>query len=168
MDGVCAVEETDELNNSRGPVVVQVGAGVPATPTPTPTPGPTPVPARLFAFVADETRGLRVLNVTDPAAPQLVSTLDTPGEANDVVMIETASQKYALVADGSAGLQIVNVNDPAAPQLVGTYNSPGDARSVAVGIIANVPYAFVADGDWGPAGSGHLDPHKSQRPEEWR
>ncbi|MCX6033133.1 MAG: proprotein convertase P-domain-containing protein, partial [Chloroflexi bacterium] len=168
VDDACAIEETDEYNNSRGPIEIQVGAGLSTpTPTPTPTPGPTPAPTRLFAFVADGTSGLRVLNVTDPAAAQLVSTLDTPGEANDVVVIENGRggsssnigfgseggfetrPYYALVADGSAGLQVINVSDPVNPMLVGTYNTPGDARSVAVGQVANLPYAFVADGSWG-------------------
>jgi hypothetical protein len=90
VDDACVVEETDEFNNSRGPIEFQVGAGPAPTPTPTPSPTPTPAPTRLFAFVADGANGLRVLNVTDPTTPTLVSTLDTPGEANDVVVTERA------------------------------------------------------------------------------
>jgi len=160
-DANCQIEETSEYNNDRGPVDIEVGEGLPPpTPTPTPSPGPTPTPTRLYAFVADGASGVRAVNVTDPQNPQLVSTMDTPGEANDVAVISPGGSGsggvssadgsetrpyYVLVADGSAGLQVINVADPANPLFVGTYDTPDDARSVAV----SGNYAYVADGSAG-------------------
>jgi len=54
------------------------------------------------AYVADGVAGLQVIDITDPASPQLVGGVDTPGEAFGVAI----SGSHAYVADYDAGLQI--------------------------------------------------------------
>ena len=91
-----------------------------------------------YAYVANGSRGLRVLNVNNPTAPIEVGYYDTPGYASDV----TISDGYAYVADGTSGLRVVNVSNPTAPVEVGFYDTPGGAAAVTV--VGD--YAYVADG----------------------
>lgn len=90
------------------------------------------------AYVAAGSAGLQVVNVTDPRAPVIIGSLDTPGTAIDVRVVGTT----VFIADGSAGLQIINAANPAAPVLLGTLDTPGDAQDVKV--AGNI--AYVADG----------------------
>jgi hypothetical protein len=80
------------------------------------------------AYVADDDEGLQIVDVSDPAAPALLGSYDTPGDARGVQVVNST----AYVADDDEGLQIVDVSDPAAPALLGAYDTPGDARGVQV------------------------------------
>ncbi|MDO8880914.1 MAG: cell wall-binding repeat-containing protein [Coriobacteriia bacterium] len=93
------------------------------------------------AYVADGSYGLRIIDVSDPAAPAILGTYDTPAWAYDVAVSGTT----AYVADHESGLQVIDVSDPAAPELVGTYDTPNIARAVAVSGTT----AYVADTDSG-------------------
>ena len=90
-----------------------------------------------YAYVADGWGGLRIINVTDPAAPTRAGSYNTPRNANGVAV----AGNYAYVADGWGGLRIVDVTDQAHPSEAGFYDTPGYANSVAV--AGN--YAYVAD-----------------------
>ncbi len=90
-----------------------------------------------YAYVADYDRGLRIINVSNPAAPTEVGFYDTPGYAYGVAV----AGNYAYVADWDSGLRIINVSNPAAPTEVGFYDTPGSAGGVAV--AGN--YVYVAD-----------------------
>jgi hypothetical protein len=94
-----------------------------------------------LAFVADQSGGLRIINITNPASPSLVGTYDTPGTALGVAV----AGDLAFVADYASGLKIINIANPASPTLVGTYDTPGGAYYVAVA----GDLAFVADGPSG-------------------
>ena len=88
---------------------------------------------------ADNPRGtLQVYDVSDPAAPRLVTTFATPGDAQRAALAGT----LAYVADGPAGLSVVDLATPAAPRVVGTYRTRNAARDVAVGATA----VLVLDG----------------------
>jgi hypothetical protein len=94
-----------------------------------------------FAFVADRTSGLQLIDITDPTNPTLAGTYDTPGEAQGVVV----AGDLAFVADYTAGLQVIDITDPINPTLAGTYDTPGYARGVTV----TGGLALVADKDFG-------------------
>ncbi len=51
--------------------------------------------AGTYAYVADDTAGLRVVDVSNPAAPFEVGFYDTPGSAQGVAV----AGAYAYVAD---------------------------------------------------------------------
>jgi len=89
-----------------------------------------------LAYVAADQGGLRVVDVSDPAAPREAGFYDTPGRAEGVAV----SGGLAYVADG-LGLRVVDVANPAAPREVGFYNTPGSAYGVAV----SGNHAYVAD-----------------------
>jgi putative ABC transport system permease protein len=90
-----------------------------------------------FAYVADTDAGLKVINVSNPAAPVVVGTADTPGIAYAVAV----AGSYAYVADAAAGLQVINISTPSAPVIVGTADTPG----LAYGVALAGSYAYVAD-----------------------
>jgi hypothetical protein len=84
---------------------------------------------------------LQIVDVSDPAAPALLGSYDTPGGAEAVQVVGST----AYVADHDEGLQIVDVSNPAAPALLGTYDTPGWALDVQV--VGST--AYVADHDEG-------------------
>jgi hypothetical protein len=70
-----------------------------------------------LAYVALEFAGLGIVDVSDPAHPFLISTIDTPGSAKIVTLIGNT----AYVADWTGGLQIIDVSDSASPKILGSY-----------------------------------------------
>lgn len=97
-------------------------------------PGYGLVVADRYAYVAAGL-DLRIVDVADPAAPVIVSSLDTA--ARDVVVSGTC----AYVVDEEA-LKIVDVGRPTDPRLLGTVDTPGEAMRL---VVAG-EHAYVADG----------------------
>jgi hypothetical protein len=79
------------------------------------------------AYVADDVSGLQVINITNPASPEIVASVDTPGVAVDVAVFGT----LACVADYDSGLHVIDITEPESPQIVGSVDT-GRTRSVAV------------------------------------
>jgi hypothetical protein len=90
-----------------------------------------------YAYVADGSSGLQVIDISDPTSPSFAGTYYTPGGAVGVAI----SGDYAFVADQNAGLQVIDISDPTTPSLAGSYDTPGNAKDVAI----SGDYAFVAD-----------------------
>jgi len=90
-----------------------------------------------LAYVADHSSGLRILDISNPAALVEVGYYNTPGNAHGVQVIGT----LAYVADDHHGLRIIDVSDPAAPIEAGYYDTAGSAHEVQV--IDTL--AYVAD-----------------------
>ena len=97
--------------------------------------------ARNYAYVMDDSRGLQVIDISNPQAPEVVGSVNTPGLALGVALVGN----YAYVADAESGLLVIDISNPQAPAVVGRANTPGSARHVA--ITGN--YAYVADGSSG-------------------
>jgi hypothetical protein len=96
---------------------------------------------RRYAYVPAGDAGLRIVDVSDPAAPMCVGAYDTPSYAQAVHVVSN----HAFVADRLAGLRVVDASNPAAPVEVGAYNTPGFVWDVhVVG-----PYAYVIDQHYG-------------------
>jgi hypothetical protein len=92
-----------------------------------------------YAYVADASTGLHVINISNPASPVRVGGYD--GDAWDVAI----RGRYAYVANGGAGLVVIDISNPANPVYVGGCNTSGYARALALA----GSYAYVADGDAG-------------------
>jgi hypothetical protein len=95
------------------------------------------------AYVAVGSIGLKVVDVSDRTAPQIVATLNLPGTANDVKLAGTR----AYVAAGSAGLHVVDVSNPVSPRLIATFDTGGSALDVR----PNGNLVYIADGPGGLA-----------------
>ena len=91
-----------------------------------------------FAYIATQSWGINIVQVTDPEYPTLVSQYENEGNVHDVAV----SGDYAYVADG-VGLGIVDISDPANPVEISHFDSPGN--SVAVAVFGD--YAIFSDSD---------------------
>jgi len=96
-----------------------------------------------FAFLAQGWRGLRILDVADPANPIEISSLALQGDAHAVAV--DGRFAYVILASGSfAG---IDISDTTSPAQVASYDLRGDARSVAIaGNLAYVPSAGHVQG----------------------
>lgn len=72
---------------------------------------------------------LQLYDVSDPAAPGLITTFRTPGDAQRAEVLG----QLAYVADGPAGLSVVDLSMPEMPKLAGSYATRHLARDVALG-----------------------------------
>ncbi len=99
-----------------------------------------------YAYVAAQSAGLLVVDISDSGAPVIVSSVSTTAAAD----IDT-NGNYAYVADGAGGLRVIDISNPFNPQLVGSYawgaNTAAISVSVAGGTGGGTPYlyAFVLD-----------------------
>ena len=74
--------------------------------------------------------GLEVVDLSDPSAPTLVATRDTPGYQRDVALAGT----LAAAVDQPSGVHLFEVNGPRAPTALGHHpanNVPARSASVA-------------------------------------
>ena len=88
-----------------------------------------------YAFIASETAGVVVVDISDLFSPVEISSIETPGNAQDIKI----QGSYAYVADGSSGLQILDISSPQNLAIVGSINAN---TGFAVAISGTV--AFVA------------------------
>jgi hypothetical protein len=61
-----------------------------------------------YAYVADRTSGLAIIDVSNPASPGTPVYMDTSGSAYGVTVVGN----YAYVADYASGLAIINISRP--------------------------------------------------------
>lgn len=92
----------------------------------------------LYAYVADGTNGLQIIDVTSSSNPVMKGAYTGANQAKDVFV----TGNYAYVADGSNGLRIIRITDKDTPRLTGTLPTT-DAQDV---IVPTGDYAYVADG----------------------
>lgn len=81
-----------------------------------------------LVYVADGAGGLKIINVADLHAPEIIGEAEASGVAKDVEVYGS----YAFAAVGAAGVDMFDVSDPASPILVANYNTSGYASRVAV------------------------------------
>ncbi len=91
-------------------------------------------------FVAYGTAGLRIIDVSSPTSPTLLSTLALSGESRGVAV----KGNYAYVAARDAGVHVIDVSNAASPIIVKTIQT-----SRSRGIVINGNYAYVATRDSG-------------------
>lgn len=81
-----------------------------------------------IAYIASFDGALLVADVSDPASPVLLGSVDTPGNSWDLVL----QNNHIFLADYVEGLQVIDVSDPALPTLVANYATYQYAHNVAV------------------------------------
>jgi len=90
-----------------------------------------------YAYVADGEAGLRIIDISNPAAPAEAGSFDTGDMAINVFV----AGNLAYVADGEDGLRIIDIQNPAQPAEVGFYETDG----YAIAVYVSDNYAYVAD-----------------------
>jgi hypothetical protein len=93
------------------------------------------------AFVAAGSKGLQIIDVSEPLSPVKTGVLQTPGEAKDLVVRDG----YAFIADGPTGLLVADISDPRRPLVAGSVDTPGSAES----IVLEGGFAYIADASGG-------------------
>ena len=92
-----------------------------------------------YAYLANRTSGLDILDVQDPRSPAQVGHLFTGGDAFSVHVVG----HHAYLADGPKGLQVLDVSDPTKPKLVSQSDTQGRANSVHV--VGGLAYVACAN-----------------------
>jgi len=95
------------------------------------------------AYVAANSDGLQVIDISDPASPQVAGAVDTPGHAKSVAI----SGFNAFLADGSGGLQVIDISDPMNPHIVGVHSYDPEFQSY-LSVAVSGTYAYVGDNYW--------------------
>lgn len=94
-----------------------------------------------IAYVAAISYDLVLVDLSDPASPNVISTLPSKTGASEIVFVENTT---ACIADASAGLAIFDVSDPGKPEEIARW-SPGEQGFVE-GLYVEDPYAYIAFG----------------------
>lgn len=90
------------------------------------------------AYVPAGFAGVRVLDVSDPAAPEEIGYGATPGSANDVAVIEKGGRTFLIVADVEGGARVLDATDPAAVADLGELDlGPGERAVVQVDALGD-------------------------------
>lgn len=95
-----------------------------------------------IAYVAENSIGIEIINVTNPSFPQNMSNYDTPGLASGIKV----SGNYAYVADATS-LYVINVLNPFSPVYAGIISTTG---ATYYGVAVNWPsQVYTADYTYG-------------------
>lgn len=110
-----------------------------------------------YAYIADQTRGVRIIDISDISAPKEVHSLSS-GYAQGVTVEGTS----LYLADGSGGVKIFDVTKPAAAQEAGSLGlGGGQAKEIAV----RGSYAYIANGTEGLRVIDVSDPQNPKNPD---
>jgi hypothetical protein len=80
-----------------------------------------------YAYLATALPGLRIVDISNPAAPVEVGFFDTDDWATSVAV----DGDRAYVADRDSGLIAIDIANPMAPAKLDVYNTPSSAGAVA-------------------------------------
>ena len=79
---------------------------------------------RGLVYIADSDRGLRILDVSEPSEPTLITTFEMPDRARELEV----SGEIVFVTDFDGGTFTIDVSDPLKPQVAGRVDSGGPMR----------------------------------------
>ncbi len=92
----------------------------------------------LYATSTSGTAEILVIDMTDPALPQVVGSTSISGSPTNIAV----AGNYAYISSdhNTAELVIIDISDPSTPQQVGTFNSPGAQNATAVAVNGTTVY----------------------------
>jgi len=100
------------------------------------------------AYVANGLDGLRIVDVSDPAAPAELGHV--PAKSDNFNELKLADAPYILVASQASGVFVLDVTDPTDPQQVTRFSPNGDpdhgVHTLFVEPFGGKNYAYLADG----------------------
>jgi len=83
-----------------------------------------------YMYVCEWGVGIEVVNISNPADPQLITTLANSRNAD--IMFDG---DFGYIASREYGLTVIELSDPAAPTIVNTFETSGVVRKVSYGAI---------------------------------
>ncbi|MCP3978252.1 MAG: hypothetical protein GY716_02815, partial [bacterium] len=93
------------------------------------------------AYLAAGSRGIHIVDVSDPQAPVRLGGVDSVNARRLDV-----SGDLVVVAGGSSGVHVIDASDPAAPFVAGSTHTRSGSRSAAADVVVRGRRAWVADG----------------------
>lgn len=112
-----------------------------------------------YAYVATGLSGLQIVDVSDPAHPELTGYWDNnPGKSMRV----TVAGDYAYLADWNFGFVVVNIEDPSHPFEAGRFEEPIAIRDMHVAD----GYLYIADASTDNDGFRIVDVRDPENPEQ--
>jgi hypothetical protein len=110
-----------------------------------------------FAYFADSSNGLKIVNVSDPTNPVIISQLKTFNptytvNANTNAVGIVLKGNYAFVADENNGLRVIDISDPNNPAVKSTLSIAGSVNS----IFLRDNYIFTTSYSSGSVNSGGM------------
>ena len=90
-----------------------------------------------YCYVATDTFGLQIVNVSNPYGPTFVSSFLGNSRAYHIAI----SANVLYLADYYAGVYVLDISNPASPSLTGRYDTPGRDW----GIDVSGQYMYTAD-----------------------
>jgi hypothetical protein len=102
--------------------------------------------ARTYAYVANGSDGIAIVDVEQPEHPRLDQTYNAEGKLNDVHQVKVAmtnASLFAYVADGKNGMRVLQLTSPETmpeyagfsprpkPVLIATFKTKGDALAIS-------------------------------------
>ncbi|KND49831.1 MAG: hypothetical protein AB203_01940 [Parcubacteria bacterium C7867-008] len=88
-----------------------------------------------YAYVADDSGGLQIIDISNPASPTLAGTYSSGAFIADVYV----SGKYAYITDDTGALKVIDISNPTSPTLVGSYIGV----DIPSGVYVSGKYAYV-------------------------
>ena len=111
-------------------------------------------------FFSTNAFGLRIIDVSTPQAPRLLSNFEGKGRwVRGVELSDSMAYVATSMATGASWLQMVDISNPSAPIEAGTFPTLGVAQDVAV----SDSVAYVADREGGLVVVDVSDPSKPRR-----
>ncbi len=92
-----------------------------------------------ISYEADGTKGVNIVDISDPYNAYIISTFDKLSDSRDVDI----KGDYLYVADGREGLKILNISNIKFPYLVKSYDIPGFASAIKI----KDNFAFITNGN---------------------
>ncbi|MCD6270588.1 hypothetical protein J7J23_02285, partial [bacterium] len=96
-----------------------------------------------YAYVADESGGVRIVDISSSTNPTLAATITDSTNAIGVAI----SGNYLYVADCVNGLKAYDITTPTSPSLLATYS--GSSVEAYYGVAISGNYAYAANDDGG-------------------
>ncbi len=93
------------------------------------------------AFVAAGSAGLQIVDITNPAQPNILASIQSASFAEGIAVLG----KTAYLANGATGINIIDVSDPKKPLQISTVNPD----YYAFDIVCAGKYAYIAAGESG-------------------
>jgi len=96
-----------------------------------------------IAYLAGLSSGLKILDISNPENPVLISSYNAFGGAYAICI----ENDIAYVAYGQSGIRIFDISNPQDVRLLGSYITPHNSDTYSLTINDNI--AYLADGYYG-------------------
>lgn len=114
-----------------------------------------------FAYIAYKNKGLRVVDVSVPSTPELVTLIQTNTSRNGRALSVAINKDYAYIASGVDGITVVNISKPKEPKIVRVIDIE-NAESLSINnnylyVTGDDLYIFDVSDASNPIKAGHLE-----------